>query len=126
MSFLGTIVRFVVSAFVLLFVSWIVKGFVVGGFMSALILALAIAVIAFIIESIFGNRITPFGRGVVGFLTSAVIIWIAQFIVPGVTTTVLGAILSALVIGLIDLFIPMKTPFEVGDQWSGKNKEPHK
>ncbi|MCR8644915.1 phage holin family protein [Paenibacillus sp. N1-5-1-14] len=126
MSFLGTVVRFIVSAFVLMLVSWFVKGFSVGGFTSALLLALAIAVIAFIVESMFGRRITPFGRGVVGFLTSAVIIWVAQFIVPGVTATVLGAILSALVIGLIDLFIPMKTPFEMGSDWSGKDKEPHK
>ncbi|WP_019534497.1 phage holin family protein [Paenibacillus ginsengihumi] len=114
MHLIGHIVRFIVAALILLVVSWIVPGFKVGGFWSALFLALVIAVAAWIIEGIFGKRITPFGRGIVGFLTSAVIIWIAQFIVAGVTTSFIGAILAALVIGIIDLFIPVKTPFEAG------------
>lgn len=113
MNILGSIVRFVVSAIVLMLVSWIIKGFFVGGFGSALLLALIIAVLAFIVESMFKTTITPFGRGIVGFVTSAVIIYVAQFFVSGVKITILGAVLSALIIGIIDLFIPIKTPFEV-------------
>lgn len=114
MSVLGHLVRFIVSALMLLVVSWIVPGFSVGGFWSAFFLALVIAVAAWVIEGAFGKRITPFGRGIVGFVTSAVIIWLAQFIVSGVSTSFIGAILAALVIGIIDLFIPVKTPFENG------------
>ncbi|MFD0620435.1 MULTISPECIES: phage holin family protein [Paenibacillus] len=112
MNFLGHVVRFIVSALVLLVVSWIVPAFKIGGFWSALFLALAIAVIGWIIESIFGTKITPFGRGIVGFLTSALVIWVAQFFIGGVSVSVIGAILGALVIGLIDLFIPVSTPYE--------------
>ena len=115
MHLLGHIVRFVVSALVLMFVSWLVPNFSVGGFWSALFLSLVIAVAAWIIEGIFGKRVTPFGRGIVGFLVSALVIWGAQFIVGGVSTTILGAILAALVIGIIDLFIPVSTPFEQTD-----------
>jgi putative membrane protein len=120
MHFLGHLVRFIVSALVLMFVSWLVPGFSVGGFWSALFLALVIAVFAWIIEGVFGRRITPFGRGIVGFLVSALVIWVAQFIVSGVATTMIGAILAALVIGIIDLFIPVSTPFENG--LSGRDK----
>lgn len=116
MNLLGHIIRFIVSALMLLFVSWIVPGFSVGGFWSALFLAFVIAAAAWVIEGIFGKRITPFGRGIVGFLTSAVIIWLAQFIVTDVSSSFIGAILAALVIGIIDLFIPVKTPFESGDR----------
>ncbi|WP_159882727.1 phage holin family protein [Paenibacillus puerhi] len=115
MHILGHIVRFIVSALILLVVSWIVPGFSVGGFWSAFFLALVIAVAAWIIEGVFGRRITPFGRGIVGFLVSALVIWAAQFIVSGVSTSIIGAILAALVIGIIDLFIPVKTPFEQGN-----------
>ncbi|MNN97568.1 hypothetical protein D3C81_2167600 [compost metagenome] len=66
------------------------------------------------IEGVFGKRVTPFGRGIVGFLASAAVIWIAQFIVGGVKVTLLGAILAALVIGIIDLFIPIASPYEAG------------
>ncbi|TNJ65535.1 phage holin family protein [Paenibacillus hemerocallicola] len=114
MRFLGHVVRFIVAAIVLMFVGWIVPNFAVGGFWSALFLALVIAVLGWIVEGIFGKRVTPFGRGIVGFLASAAVIWLAQFVVGGVTVTVIGAILAALVIGIIDLFIPVSTPFDAG------------
>lgn len=116
MQILGHIVRFIVAAIVLMFVGWVVPQFTVGSFWSALFLALVIAVFGWIIEGIFGKRVTPFGRGIVGFLSSALVIWLAQFIVGGVTVTWLGAILAALVVGIIDLFIPIATPFKTTQQ----------
>ncbi|GIO31517.1 MULTISPECIES: phage holin family protein [Paenibacillus] len=107
MHFLGHVVRFIVSAIVLMVVGWIVPQFSVGGFWSALLLALVIALLGWVIEGIFGKRVSPFGRGIVGFVVSALVIYIAQFIVGGVSVTILGAILAALVIGIIDLFIPV-------------------
>ncbi|MHA6531475.1 phage holin family protein [Paenibacillus sp. BAC0078] len=112
MRFLGHVVRFVVAAIVLLVVGWIVPQFSIGGFWSALILALVIALVGWVVEGIFGKKVTPFGRGIVGFLVSALVIWIAQFIVSGVSVSILGALLAALVIGIIDLFLPVSTPFE--------------
>jgi Predicted membrane protein len=114
MSFLGHVVRFIVAAIVLMVVGWIVPQFSVGGFWSALLLALVIAALGWIVEGIFGKKVTPFGRGIVGFIASAAVIWVAQFIVGGVSVTWLGAILAALVIGIIDLFIPVSTPYEAG------------
>jgi len=119
MQVVAHIVRFVVAALVLMFVGYIVPEFTVGGFWSALLLALVIALVGWAAEAVFGRRITPFGRGIVGFLASAVIIWLAQFVVGGVAVTWVGALLAALVIGIIDLFIP--TPFSArGDR---KNRE---
>ncbi|CDN44283.1 MULTISPECIES: phage holin family protein [Paenibacillus] len=118
MSFLGHVVRFIVAAIVLMLVGYIVPQFAVGGFWSALMLALVIALLGWVVEGIFGKRVTPFGRGIVGFIASVVVIWLAQFIVGGVAVTWLGAILAALVIGIIDLFIP--TPFD-----AGRNKKEH-
>ena len=56
MNFLGHVIRFVVAAIVLLFVGYIVPQFTVGGFWSALFLALVIAAIGWIAESIFGEE----------------------------------------------------------------------
>lgn len=114
MTILGHVVRFIVAALVLMLVGFIVPQFSVGGFWSALFLALVIAALGWIIEGIFGKRVTPFGRGIVGFLASAAVIWLAQFIVGGVNVTWLGAILAALAIGIIDLFIPVSSPYEAG------------
>ncbi|WP_028562116.1 phage holin family protein [Paenibacillus pinihumi] len=114
MNFLGHVVRFIVSALVLMVVGFIVPGFSVGGFWSAFFLALVIAALGWVVEGIFGKKVTPFGRGIVGFIASALVIWVAQFIVGGVAVSLLGAVLAALVIGIIDLFIPVSTPYEAG------------
>jgi putative membrane protein len=116
MRFLGHVVRFVVSALVLMVVGALVPQFEVGGFWSALLMALVIALFGWVIEGIFGTRINPFGRGIVGFLVSALVIYLAQFVVANIRVTVLGAILAALVIGLIDLFLPLATPFDRGEK----------
>jgi uncharacterized membrane protein YvlD (DUF360 family) len=104
--------RFIVAALVLMVVGWIVPQFTIGGFWSALILALVIALLGWVVEGIFGKKATPFGRGIVGFIVSALVIWVAQFVVSGVSVSILGAILAALVIGIVDLFLPVSTPFE--------------
>jgi len=111
-NFLSHVGRFIVAALVLMVVGWIVPQFSVGGFWSALILALVIALLGWVVEGIFGKKATPFGRGIVGFIVSALVIWVAQFVVSGVSVSILGAILAALVIGIVDLFLPVSTPFE--------------
>lgn len=104
---LGMIVRFVVSAIVLMLVSYIVPGLRVNGFTGALVAALVIAVLGYAIEKVFGDKITRTGRGAVGFLTAAVVIYFSQFIVPGyITVSIIGALLASLVIGIVDSFVP--------------------
>ncbi|MBE3587574.1 MAG: phage holin family protein [Thermoanaerobacteraceae bacterium] len=108
MQWVGLIVRFVVSALVLIVVSWLSPGFVLrGGFMGALIAAVVIAVLGYIAEALLGNRVSPQSRGLVGFITAAVVIYLAQFIIPGLlSVNILGALISAFVIGLIDAVVP--------------------
>ncbi len=103
---LGLIIRFIVSAIVLMVVSYILPGFAQLTFGHALIAAVVIALLGFIVESFFGRKISPQNRGLVGFVVSAAIIFLAQYIVPGMTVSIIGAILAAIVIGVIDLFVP--------------------
>ena len=103
---LGMVVRFVVSALVLLFIGFLVPGFRIAGFLNALLAAVAIAVIGYLVEAVLGNRVSPQSRGVVGFLTAAVVIWLAQFVVPTMQVSIIGALLASLVIGIIDAFVP--------------------
>ncbi|MFZ5595537.1 MAG: phage holin family protein [Bacillota bacterium] len=103
-----SIIRFVVSALVLLVVSWLSPGFTVrGGFVGALIAAAVIAILGYIAEALLGDRISPQSRGLVGFITAAVVIYLAQFIIPGLlSVSIVGALISAFIIGLIDAFVP--------------------
>ncbi|MDD3653927.1 MAG: phage holin family protein [Desulfotomaculaceae bacterium] len=108
MQWLGLVIRFVVSALVLIVVSWLSPGFVVsGGFVGALTAAVVIAVLGYIAEALLGERISPQNRGLVGFITAAVVIYLAQFIIPNLlSVSLVGALISAFVIGLIDAFVP--------------------
>jgi len=108
MDWLRTIVRFVVAALVLMFIGVIVPGFRTLNFTSALLAAIVIAAVSYLIELVLGRNISPYAHGVVGFLVSAIVIYITQFIVPGMSVSVIGALLASLIIGLIDLFIPTK------------------
>ncbi|MBS3886135.1 MAG: phage holin family protein [Dethiobacter sp.] len=103
---IGLIVRFIVSAIVLMLVSFLLPGFATLGFGAALAAAIVIAILGFVVESVFGKKISPHNRGLVGFLVSAFVIYLAQFVVPAMDITILGAALAALVIGLIDAFVP--------------------
>jgi len=106
-SLLGTIIRFVVSAVVLLLVGWFLPGIRVAGFTGALAAAIVIAVLGFIAETLLGKNISPRSRGIVGFVTAAIVIYLAQFIIPNMlSVSLLGALLAAFVIGLIDAFVP--------------------
>ena len=103
---LGLVIRFVVSALVILFVGFLLPGFHIVGFLDALIAAVVIAVAGWIVESLFGRHVSQYGRGIVGFVVSAAVIYLAQFIVPTMRVTVVGALLAALIIGIIDAFVP--------------------
>ncbi len=105
-SWLGTIVRFIVAAVVLMVVSFITPGFRGMGFGSALLAALVIAAVGWIIEALFGKNVSPYGRGIVGFLVSAAVIYLAQYVVPGMSVSILGALIASFIIGIVDMFVP--------------------
>ncbi|MBC7345610.1 MAG: phage holin family protein [Clostridia bacterium] len=104
---LGAVVRFIVSALVLMVVGWLLPGIRVAGFIGALIAAVVIAALGWAVEALLGKRISPHNRGIVGFVTAAVVIYLAQFIIPMyLSVNILGALLAALVIGIVDAFVP--------------------
>ncbi len=105
-GWLAHIVRFLVAAVVLMVVSYITPGFTRLSFWYALLAAVLIAAVGYVLEAIFGRNISPYARGGVGFLVSAAIFYLIQFLVPGMRVTVLGALIAAAIVGIIDMFVP--------------------
>lgn len=103
---LRAVIRFIVSALVLMFVGFLLPGVKVAGFTTALIAALVIAGIGWLAETILGSRISPKSRGWVGFFTAAVVIYLTGMLVPGFNVGIIGALLASFVIGLIDAVVP--------------------
>ncbi|GEB33535.1 MULTISPECIES: phage holin family protein [Brevibacillus] len=123
MTIMRHLVRFVVAAVVLMFVGFLVPGFSVSSFWTAFLAAVVIALLGWVVEAMFGDRISPYNRGIIGFLVSAVVIYLTQFIVSGFHVTVIGALLASLVIGIIDLFIPIKTHMDMRNGDAGNRQE---
>ncbi len=105
-SWIGAIIRFVVSAIVLMVMGLILPGFQVLGFVNALLAAVVIALLGWAVEAILGQRVSPQSRGIIGFVVAAIVIYVTQFLVPGMSVTILGALLASLVVGIIDAFVP--------------------
>ncbi|RAL26788.1 phage holin family protein [Thermoflavimicrobium daqui] len=103
------IVRFIVAIVVLWSLSTLVPGFSVLGFWTAFFASIVIAGVGWVIESFLGKDISPFARGVVGFIVSAVVVLLTAWLIPGIRISFLGALLASLVIGVIDIFIPTRT-----------------
>jgi putative membrane protein len=104
---LHTVVRFIVSAVVLLIVAWLLPGISVSGFWGALIAAAVIALIGWAAEKIIGKNVSPRSRGIIGFISAAIVIYLAQFIIPNyLEVSIIGSLLAAFVIGLVDAVVP--------------------
>ncbi len=100
--------RFIVAVSMLWTVSTLVPGFSFIGFWVSFFASIVIAVLGWIIESTIVKDISPFARGVVGFAVTASVIFIAASIIPNVKITFFGVMITALVVGIVDLFIPSK------------------
>ncbi|HYE09969.1 MAG TPA: phage holin family protein [Patescibacteria group bacterium] len=108
-GFVGFIIRFAVAAIVLWVTSYLLAGFNIrGGIVPLLIAALVISAADYLVEKLFKIDASPFGNGLKGFLVSVVIIYFAQYFVPGMEVSLMGAIVGALVIGLIDAILPTR------------------
>jgi putative membrane protein len=105
-GWMGIIIRFIVASIVLMVTAAVTPGFRSMGFGTALLAALKIAAMDYVIQKLFKIDASPFGRGLSGFILSAVIIYLTQFFVPGMEINLMGAIIAALIIGVVDAIIP--------------------
>jgi len=103
---LGILIRFIVTAVVLAITSYLTPGFTIIGLWSIIIAAVVISLLDYLAERLMRVDASPFGRGFKGFAIAAIILYIAQFLVPGMSVSIIGAILAAVVIGVVDALIP--------------------
>ena len=100
------IVRLIVGAIVLAITAALTPGFTISGIWPLLLGAVVLAALDYIALRLLGVNATPFGRGITGFILAAVIIYVTQFFVRGFNVTWWGALIGALVNGLVDQLVP--------------------
>jgi len=105
-SIFGWLGRLVLTAVILGIASFFTPGFSINGLWSYILAAIVISVIDYLVESFMGVDASPFGKGIKGFVIAAVIIYLAQFLVPNMSVSIIGALLAALAIGILDSVMP--------------------
>jgi len=100
------LIRFIVGAIVLAITAALTPGFTITGLWPLLFGAVVLAILDYLVSRLLGINAKPFGRGIIGFILAAAIIYITQFFVAGYSVTLWAAIIGALIYGLVDLVIP--------------------
>lgn len=107
-SFYRWIGRLVMVAIILGVTSFLTPGFRIHGLWSYIIAAVIISALDYLVEYFMGVDASPFGKGIKGFIISAIIIYAAQFFVPSMSVSIIGALLASVVIGLLDMVFPVR------------------
>lgn len=102
-QFLG---RLVTAAIVLGITAFFTPGFQISNIWSLAIATIVLTVIDFLIAKFTGLKASPFGKGFVGFILSAVILYVTQFFVAGYVISWMAAIIGAFIYGIVDYFLP--------------------
>ena len=102
----GIVIRLIASAVVLAITAFLVPDFAISGVGPLVIAAIVLTIMDYLFVKLLGIEASPFGRGIVGFIAAAIILYLTQFFVPGYSITVLSAIIGAIVYGIVTYLIP--------------------
>lgn len=98
--------RLVVAAIVLGITAFFTPGFSINNIWSLAIAAVVLTIMDYLIIKFTGLHASPFGKGFVGFVLAVITLYLTQFFVAGYSISWMGAIIGALIYGVIDYFIP--------------------
>ncbi len=100
------ILKIIVSAVVIFIASLIPGGYSVDSFGTAIVAAIVIGILDWAIAKFSGIEASPFGRGTVGFLVCAIILFLTGKLVDGFNATIFQSLIGALILGIVDAIIP--------------------
>lgn len=98
--------RLVTAAIVLAITAFFTPGFTISSIWALAAAAIVLTIIDYLIVKFTGLHASSFGKGFVGFVLSAVVLYVTQYFVAGYTISWIAAIVGALVYGVVDYFLP--------------------
>mgnify|MGYP001244526674 CR=1 FL=1 len=100
------LLRILITAIIVGIAAALTPGFSINNLWSLILASIVIALLDYLIQRVAGVDASPFGRGLTGFIISAIILYVTKLIVPGFNISVWGAIIGAIIIGILDAIIP--------------------
>lgn len=98
--------RLVTAAIVLAITAFFTPGFQISNIWTLAAAAIVLTLIDYLIVKFTGLHASPFGKGFVGFVLSAVVLYVTQYFVAGYTISWMAAIIGAVIYGVVDYFLP--------------------
>ena len=99
----GTLIT---PAIVLGITAFFTPGFQISNIWALAAAAVVLTIIDYLLTRFTGLHASAFGKGFVGFVLAAVVLYITQYFVAGYTISWIAAIVGALVYGVVDYFLP--------------------
>ena len=98
--------RLITAAVVLAITAFFTPGFHIANFWTLVISAIVLTLIDYLVSKFTGIQASPFGKGFVGFILSAIVLYVTQYFVAGYTISWMAAIVGALIYGIVDYILP--------------------
>ena len=102
----GMFSRFISSSIILAVTAFFTPGFEIASLWTLLLAAVVLSVMDYLFNMLLGVNATPFGRGIIGFVVSVVVLYATQFFVAGYSISMISAIIGAVIYGIIAAMIP--------------------
>ena len=106
MAYLGTAARFVLVIAALMLIGYVFPGFSAMTIGEAALVALVIGVLGYGIHIFLRPKSPRNVRGLIGFVVAGIVIWLGQFVVPHLHVSLVAALFTAALIGLVNYAIP--------------------
>ena len=98
--------RLITAGIVLAITAFFTPGFRINSFWALIAAAIVLTAIDYLITKFTGLHASSFGKGFVGFVLSAIVLYVTQYFVIGYSISWIAAIVGALVYGVVDYFSP--------------------
>lgn len=103
---ISLLLKVLASAVAVFVAAFLAPGMEVTNFSAAIVAAIAMGIIDWAILKFTGYDGSPTGKGAIGFITAAIVIYLTGVIVDGFTVSIIGALIGAAVLGIVDMIIP--------------------
>lgn len=102
-------IRFITSLSVFALTVFFTPNFQISSFSILVLSSITIIILDYLMSVVTGIHDIPLGRGIVGFTSASIIIYITQFFVDGYYISISSSLIAAAIYGVIDYFLPNKT-----------------
>lgn len=102
-------VRFLTSLSIFALTVFFTPNFEISSFSILILSSITIIILDYLMSVVTGIHDIPLGRGIVGFTSASIIIYITQFFVDGYYISITSSLIAAAIYGVIDYFLPNKT-----------------